>query len=57
MEDFLRSQDSLLDLLRTDASTWGFKFERLGRSIVFETPHEWKDQMPHLTGSGRYGSR
>jgi hypothetical protein len=40
---FLRSQDSILDLLRTDPDTWGIKFERIGGSIVFETPHEWND--------------
>ena len=40
---FLRNQDSILDLLRTDPDTWGIKFERIGGSIVFETPHDWND--------------
>jgi hypothetical protein len=40
---FLRSQDSMVELLRRDATSLGFKFGRAGDSIAFDTPAQWSD--------------
>jgi hypothetical protein len=40
---FLRTQESLLNLLRTSNQAVGISVERTGDVVVIETPQEWRD--------------